>query len=142
MGKIAMSWFISPVMGGFIAAGFLYFIKKKLYFCQDRVSASRKFIPILISIMAWTFSTYLLIKGTKKLFVLELWQAALLGLGIALVIYYFVKPIIFRATEGIEPRKSDVNELFTIPLIISSAILSFAHGANDVANAVGPSCCH
>lgn len=39
---------------------------------------------------------------------------------------------------GMKDERSDLNLLFTIPLIFAAALLSFAHGANDVANAVGP----
>ena len=46
--------------------------------------------------------------------------------------------LIKRASEGRENSKQSVNELFTLPLIFAAALLSFAHGANDVANAVGP----
>lgn len=43
-----------------------------------------------------------------------------------------------RAAATLENRRKSVGKLFTIPLIFSAALLSFAHGANDVANAVGP----
>jgi PiT family inorganic phosphate transporter len=49
-----------------------------------------------------------------------------------------MRPYTTRMTAGLENHKSSVNELFTIPLIFAAALLSFAHGANDVANAVGP----
>jgi PiT family inorganic phosphate transporter len=49
-----------------------------------------------------------------------------------------MKPIVRRQSATIENRKQPVRELFKIPLICSAALLSFAHGANDVANAVGP----
>jgi PiT family inorganic phosphate transporter len=43
-----------------------------------------------------------------------------------------------RAAVGMENRRRSVSNLFTIPLIFAAALLSFAHGANDVANAIGP----
>ena len=53
--------------------------------------------------------------------------------------YAFVfRPIIRRQSEGLENRKRSLRKLFAVPLIGSAALLSFAHGANDVANAVGP----
>jgi PiT family inorganic phosphate transporter len=50
----------------------------------------------------------------------------------------FVRPMVARASQGLENRRKAVSSLFTVPLIISAALLSFAHGANDVANAIGP----
>lgn len=49
-----------------------------------------------------------------------------------------MRPAIVRATQQLENSKASINRLFTIPLIFAAALLSFAHGANDVANAVGP----
>ena len=48
------------------------------------------------------------------------------------------KPIIAKQSAGMENRNKSLKQLFNIPLIVSAALLSFAHGANDVANAVGP----
>jgi PiT family inorganic phosphate transporter len=57
---------------------------------------------------------------------------------LAVAVYLLMRPFAARMTRRLENRKSSVNELFTIPLIFAAALLSFAHGANDVANAVGP----
>jgi PiT family inorganic phosphate transporter len=47
-------------------------------------------------------------------------------------------PVIRKQSQGLENRNKSLKKLFGIPLIVSAALLSFAHGANDVANAVGP----
>ncbi len=138
MGKIAASWIISPLLGGIIAATFLYFIKKKIVFKEDMIQNAKKIVPILIAIMSWAFSTYLILKGIKKIVKVEFLTAASIGLIIAVVIFIFVKPKIAKTAEKLENNRVDVNTLFTIPLIFAAALLSFAHGANDVANAIGP----
>jgi len=89
-------------------------------------------------VMAWAFSTYLLLKGLKKIWKLDFATAALIGAGISVFIYVVVRPMIARAAEKLPNDKDSVNSLFTVPLIFAAALLSFAHGANDVANAVGP----
>ncbi len=48
------------------------------------------------------------------------------------------KPAIARASDTLSNDRDGINSLFTIPLIFAAALLSFAHGANDVANAIGP----
>ena len=138
MGKIAASWVISPVLGGAIAAAFLYFIKTKIMFKKDMVTAAKQFVPILIAVMSWAFSTYLILKGIKKIIKLDFFTAAGIGLLIAIGVYVLVKPMIAKAANKIENNREGVNSLFTIPLIFGAALLSFAHGANDVANAIGP----
>jgi PiT family inorganic phosphate transporter len=138
MGQIAASWVISPVMGGVVAALFLAFIKAKINDVPDKIGAARRYVPALIGLMAGTFATYLALKGLKKLFDISLGNALLIGLAIGLAVTFVMRPIIIRQSEGLENRKKSLKKLFAVPLIMSAALLSFAHGANDVANAVGP----
>jgi PiT family inorganic phosphate transporter len=138
MGQIAASWVISPVMGGVVAALFLAFIKARINDVPDKITAARKWVPILIGIMAGTFAAYLALKGLKKVFDVSLGSAVLIGLGVGVVTTLVTRPVIRRQSEGMENRKKSLKKLFGLPLVISAALLSFAHGANDVANAVGP----
>ena len=138
MGAIAASWVISPVFGGMIAAGFLYLIKRTITYKKDMRVAAKKMVPVLIFLMAWAFSTYLALKGVKKLIKLDFVSALAIGFAIAVVVYFIVKGLVAKAADRLDNDKSGVNKLFTIPLIFAAALLSFAHGANDVANAVGP----
>jgi PiT family inorganic phosphate transporter len=138
MGKIAASWVISPVLGGVIAAAFLYFIKTKIVYQKDMLTNAKKFVPILVGIMSVAFATYLMLKGIKKIVKVDFLTALSIGTVIGLAIWYFVKPRIAAAADKLENNKASVNSLFTIPLIFAAALLSFAHGANDVANAIGP----
>ena len=138
MGAIAASWVISPLLGGIIAAAFLLFIKKMILAPDDKLAAARKWVPVLVGIMAGAFSMYLVMKGLKKLWkadTLELWG---IGLATLIIVWAVTRPMVARAAESLENRKKSIAKLFTIPLIFSAALLSFAHGANDVANAVGP----
>ena len=138
MSQIAASWVISPLLGGLIAALFLWFIKSQVSDKDDKIAAARRWVPVLIAIMAMAFSTYLAVKGVKKIIKIDLQTALLIG-GIAAALAYFItKPIIKKQSEGKPNTKKTVRNLFTIPLVCAAAMLSFAHGANDVANAVGP----
>ena len=138
MGAIAASWVISPVLGGIIAAAFLYLIKKTVLYRDDVATAAKRIVPLLIALMAWAFVTYLALKGLKKIWKLDFLTAGGIGLAAAMLVLFLVKPAINRLADSIENSREGVNALFTVPLIFAAAMLSFAHGANDVANAVGP----
>ncbi len=138
VGMIAASWVISPVMGGIIAALFLYLIKRTITYQQDWVAAARRMVPILIAFMAWAFASYLMLKGLKKVWEMDFLTAVAIGLAVAVGVYFAVKPMIHRAAANLGGDRAGVNKLFVLPLIVAAALLSFAHGANDVANAVGP----
>jgi PiT family inorganic phosphate transporter len=138
LGGIAASWVISPVLGGVIAALFLAFIKTFIIYRDDKIAAARRWVPILIAIMAGAFSAYLAMKGLKK--IVHLSSPAIMIIGVAgfALGYAVAKPLIIRQSAGMPNRNQSLRKLFRIPLIISAALLSFAHGANDVANAIGP----
>ena len=138
MGSIAASWIISPVLGGAIAALFLAFIKAQIIYKEDKIAAARKWVPVLIGIMSGVFATYLALKGLKKVVDITEVHAVMLGAVIGFGLYFVSVPFIRRQSEGLENRNRSLKVLFTLPLVISAALLSFAHGANDVANAVGP----
>lgn len=138
IGMIAASWVISPVLGGIIAAGFLWFIKSRIVYQPDKIAAARKWVPVLVGFMAGTFATYLVLKGMKNIYPVSIQMALLAGLAIGVIVGLIMVPIIRRQSEGLENRNKSIKVLFGIPLVVSAALLSFAHGANDVANAVGP----
>ncbi|MFT6091421.1 inorganic phosphate transporter [Sulfitobacter sp.] len=138
MGMIAASWVISPVLGGVVAAGFLALIKAKILYQEDKIAAARRWVPILVGVMAGVFATYLALKGLKKIVHIDMGMALFIGLILGIVAYALSRPAIFRASVGMENRNKSVKVLFGLPLVFSAALLSFAHGANDVANAVGP----
>lgn len=152
MGKIAASWVISPILGGVIAAIFLYIIKSQVFYKTDRLAAAKKVVPVLVAVMSAAFITYLTLKGLKHVWgtITELLGflpqtkkpsfpvALTLGLIGGVITFLIVKPRVAKKVLGMENSREAVNMLFTIPLIFAAALLSFAHGANDVANAVGP----
>ena len=157
MGKIAASWVISPVLGGLIAAAFLYSIKKSIIFKEDKVTSAKKWVPVFVAIMSWAFITYLTLKGFSHIWPkvvdalnvlplvsLEMTKkppfatALAFGAIVAIIVYIVVRNKMSSSATQLENSRESVNTLFTIPLIFSAALLSFAHGANDVANAVGP----
>ncbi|MCE8547206.1 inorganic phosphate transporter [Ruegeria pomeroyi] len=138
MSAIVASWVISPVLGGVIAALFLALIKHRIQYQPDKIVAARRWVPILVAVMAGTFATYLSVKGIKKIVKIDLQTALMIGLATALLVWAVTIPWIKRKSEGMENRTKSIKALFGLPLVLSAGLLSFAHGANDVANAVGP----
>ena len=152
MGKIAASWVISPVLGGIIAASFLFAIKKTMIFKENKIEAAVKWVPVFVAIMSWAFVTYLTLKGLKKVWphIVDILiflpdtkkptfiVAMLFGLIVAVLVYITVRATVIKKASTLENSRAGINMLFTVPLIFAAALLSFAHGANDVANAIGP----
>src|SRR3546814_13556489 len=65
MAAIVASWIVSPVFGAGIAALMLYFIKVKILYVEDRLAAAKRWVPVLIGLMAAAFMAYMLLKGLQ-----------------------------------------------------------------------------
>ena len=138
LGNIAASWIISPVSGGIIAALLLFFIKNTITYKQEKKQSAKRVVPYLIAFMTWAFTLYLINKGLKNVIAVDFASALIVSIVLAVVVFLIVRVMIANAVENMENKKEEINKLFTIPSIFSAALLSFAHGANDVANAIGP----
>jgi PiT family inorganic phosphate transporter len=119
IGAIAASWVVSPALGGMIAA-------------------ARRWVPVLVALMAGVFAMYLVSKGLRRVWHAPLNQVLLFGVVFFGLAWMAANPWVQRRSRGIENRRKHIANLFTLPLVFAAALLSFAHGANDVANAVGP----
>ncbi len=137
MWKIVASWIISPLLWWLIAAIFLYLIKVTIIFQEDKIKQAKKWVPFFVAIMWWAFTTYLILKWLKHIIKFEFLIAAWIWLISAIIIFFLTKSYL-KKTNKLKNNRESVNILFTIPLIFSVLLLSFAHWANDVANAIGP----
>jgi len=138
IGAIAASWVISPVMGGIIAAILLGFIKWTIIYRDDRIAASRRWVPVLVGLMSGVFAMYLASKGLSRVWRPPLELVLLLGLLFFAAGMFAARPWVLERSKRMENRRKHVANLFSLPLVLAAGLLSFAHGANDVANAVGP----
>lgn len=136
--NIALSWVISPLLGGVVATLFLIFIKRSILYKKDEREAAKRVVPVLIGVMSFSFTLYIMTKGVKKVLPLGFEVVLLASLIMGIVCFWLVRPWVIRKANAIENTEEVINNLFTLPLIFSAALLSFSHGANDVANAIGP----
>jgi PiT family inorganic phosphate transporter len=138
LGTITITWFLSPLLGGAIAALLLYLIKHYITYQLEMSRATERLVPVFVGLMAFTFTTYLLTKGLKSSWRIEFITALFCGLSVGLGIFLIIKPIIKQHAALLPDTKSAVNRHFNIPLLIAAGLLSFAHGSNDIANTIGP----
>ena len=123
---------------GLVAASLLFFIQLKVFNVANRVKAAKKWVPILIGLMAGAFAAYMALKGLKKI-----WKPSSIEIvaysALSFLVFWIISvPYISKVSSTLTNEKRDINSLFNLPLIAGVALLSFAHGANDVANAIGP----
>lgn len=136
--NITLGWMISPVLGALIAAGILYLIYEFIVYRPDKISAAKRWIPVLNGLMMGCFTCYLSLKAVGQGFSTLSPASLLLGLATGCAAWLGSIPLLSRQAQGLENRNQSLRTLFRLPLIGSAALLSFAHGANDVSNAIGP----
>ena len=138
MASIAASWVISPMLGALIAASLLYGIKILILNADDRHEGARRWMPVIYALMAGAFTAYMSTKGLKRIVKFDSSEVILYSLLSAVIVYLAVLPWMKTRVAKVGADKKEFNNLFDIPLLFGVALLSFAHGANDVANAIGP----
>ena len=138
MGQIALSWVISPVTGGLLAAIFLAVINATILERHDKVAGAKVWVPVFVALMSGIFAMYMAMKGFSRLWSPSPTTVLFVGLVAGGLGWGVAVPWVRRGMWGAENTRKQVGRLFQLPLIVATALLSFAHGANDVANAVGP----
>jgi inorganic phosphate transporter, PiT family len=137
MALISAGWVVTPLLGGTIAASILFFINNFIIYRADKIAAARYWIPILIGIMAGAFAAYLMVQVAPDDWSSDLPKISI-GVIVGLAAWFAARPLVREQSEGLENKNSAMRTLFRLPLIGAAALMSFAHGANDVANAIGP----
>ena len=143
LGSVVASWFISPVVGGIIAFITFTFIKRTVLAAWNPVRAARRVVPVLIFPVAMVLVLSMLFKGLKNLHLDIPFTESLIIALIAGVLAFLVMKFILARKYAIRPRRrkaafDQVEGIFRYLQIGTACYVAFAHGANDVANAIGP----
>ena len=142
IGQIVLSWLTSPLLAGVIAFGIFQFTRAKVLDTKDPVAQIRKLGPVFFFLVFFIIGLVTLFKGLKPLKLdLNLTQAligsTLLGfIGSGLGIFFIRR--VQLGPEDPKDRFSRVEKIFVVLQILTACAIAFAHGSNDVANAIGP----
>ncbi len=137
-GGIAASWSLSPVIGALLAMTLLALIRQLITGTEDKLAAARRWVPLFLAGMGGAFGMFFTLKLPDRLLQASPLQALMVGLCAGGLSYLIARPLIHRRAGALESRKGAIKSLFRLPLVIAAVLMSFAHGANDVANAIGP----
>ncbi len=147
VGKIVMSWVVSPVLAGTISFSLFMSVKMLILDTDDPFHKAKKFIPIYMWMVGFMIGMVTLLKGLKHVgldidlglgsnFANALPIAAVIGLAVAALGGVFLARI--KETPNPDSRFDNVEQIFAILMVFTACAMAFAHGSNDVANAVGP----
>ncbi|HER63301.1 MAG TPA: inorganic phosphate transporter, partial [Desulfobacteraceae bacterium] len=147
MGQIVSSWFISPIIGGFLAYVIFIYISKAILGQEKPTTAAIKHMPYIVFLLSSVVLLATIYKGLKHVIKNVDWLTDTRALVLSLL-FSFAAAIVskFYARHKLKGKENDklgdqleaVEQVFVPLVIISSCSVAFAHGANDVANSVGP----
>ncbi|WP_409524177.1 inorganic phosphate transporter [Nitrincola sp. MINF-07-Sa-05] len=143
IGTIVMSWVISPVTAGFIAFWLFRSVQYLILDTKDPYDNAKRYVPYYIFLVGFIISMVTMTKGLKHIGLdLTFTQSALgsaVAGGITMVIGIFmIKRVKHNPADDRDFHFTNVEKIFAILMLFTACAMAFAHGSNDVANAVGP----
>ena len=143
VGTIVLSWVISPLTAGFIAFLIYQSVQKLILSQEDPLTRAKRYVPVYIFFAAFTITLVTILKGLKHVGMhISLRDSYILAISIAVAIALIGAYFINRIEADPKAEKKEhfvtVERVFGVLMIVTACGMAFAHGSNDVANAIGP----
>ncbi|MCP5147499.1 MAG: inorganic phosphate transporter [Pseudomonadales bacterium] len=147
VGSIVASWVVSPVMAGTISYGLFMSVKVLILDTENPFQRAKRFIPIYMWLVGFMISMVTLLKGLKHVGLdldLGLGSAFANAIPLSAAIGLLVAgagSLMLRGIKEIPDERNrfgSVERVFAVLMVFTACSMAFAHGSNDVANAVGP----
>ena len=143
VGPIVASWVISPVLSGIVAFGLFVSVQKLIIDTDNPFLNAKRFVPLYMFATGFMVSIMTLTKGLKHIGLnLSATEGFFLSLGVGGLVMLLGIVLLSRIKIDVEADKdfhyASVEKVFAVLMIFTACAMAFAHGSNDVANAVGP----
>ncbi|SEC94334.1 inorganic phosphate transporter [Pseudomonas anguilliseptica] len=143
VGPIVASWVVSPVLSGIVAFGLFVSVQKLIIDTDNPFRNGKRFVPLYMFATGFMVSIMTLTKGLKHIGLnLSATEGFFLSLGVGGLVMLLGIVLLSRIKIDVEADKNfhyaSVEKVFAVLMIFTACAMAFAHGSNDVANAVGP----
>ncbi|WP_397378803.1 inorganic phosphate transporter [Pseudomonas sp.] len=143
VGPIVASWVVSPVLSGVIAFGLFISVQKLIIDTDNPFQNAKRFVPMYMFATGFMVTIMTVTKGLKHIGLdLSNTQGFLLAVAIGVAVMLLGVALLSRIKIDEKADKdfhyASVEKVFAVLMIFTACAMAFAHGSNDVANAVGP----
>ncbi len=141
--NIVISWIASPVLAGVISFILFRSLQNLIIDTKDPFDNAKKYVPYYMFLVGFVVSLVTIFKGLKHVGLTFSTSTSYLlafgfGLLVAIIGTMFIRNIHLDPDENIDFHFTSMERVFGVLMIITAAAMAFAHGSNDVANAIGP----
>ena len=143
VGTIVMSWVISPLLAGTLAFIIFRSIQKLILNAENPVQSAIKYGPYYLFLVGFVIALVTIKKGLKHVGLdidaeHAFFYASLVGIVVAIAGSFLIRKVKINPKADKKFHYANVEKIFAVLMIFTASAMAFAHGSNDVANAVGP----
>ena len=141
---IFASWIVTPLIAGFIAYWLFVSEVRLIFYSKNPISNAKRYVPVYIFLTVFVIAMVTLTKGLKHLhWTLDIFHSMAYSTLIALIcaLYGVVamkRLALCENSQELSHKLAQVERIFAVLMIFTACAMAFAHGSNDVANAIGP----
>jgi PiT family inorganic phosphate transporter len=143
IGEIALSWIVSPVLSGVMAFSLFRSVQYLILNTDNPFEKALKYVPFYMFFTGFALSMMTLVKGLKHVGLhLSFGESILYSLAVGIFVGIVGKLMLGTIKRDlsleVDNRFANVERIFAVLMVFTACAMAFAHGSNDVANAIGP----
>jgi len=143
VGTIVMSWVTSPLLAAILAFLIFRSVQKLILETDAPLDNAKKYVPFYIFFVGFIIAMVTIVKGLKHVG-LELggleavYVSIVVGLAVMFLGKFLISRLEFEESNDMKFHYANVEKIFSVLMLLTACAMAFAHGSNDVANAIGP----
>jgi PiT family inorganic phosphate transporter len=143
VGNIVASWVVSPLISGALAFFLFRSVQKLILNTDNPIANAKKYVPVYIFATGFMIALVTMFKGLKHVGLeLSSGQSYLVAVIVGLIVtgcgMFYISRIEIDPSDDKDFHFANVEKIFAVLMVVTACAIAFAHGSNDVANAVGP----
>ncbi len=140
---IVGSWIITPLISGVIAFIIFNSAQKLIFDRSEPLKQARRWVPLYMALAGFVLSLVTIKKGLKHVGLhIEsadgFYYSIAIAIAVAVIGKIFINRINFDDKADKTTHYANVEKVFAVLMVVTACAMAFAHGSNDVANAIGP----